>query len=375
MSSDKHLTLNALRVEQRKDTPIYVFGVEGRVVSHIASVSYAKRNREGVLDGYQRGAVSGHINAILAYLSSASPLLPNAIVLALEPSVSFTPIPGAKRSEWGTFGVLRVPLPKSSADSKPAWIVDGQQRATALAKMDPKRSFPVVVVGFQSSSKAVQREQFVLVNKTKPLPRDLLHEILPEVEAPLSRDLERRQVAARVLKLVRFDPRSPFHGRIRGLGSADEVAANISQAALISVIQGSIKARGSLYNYCDALKKKYEYDGMAKVIVAYFEGVRRTWPGAWEGSPKTSRLVHGVGMVALGALMDRVMADVDLDSSKAAAMAASRLARIGDRCAWTKGRWPVLGCAWNELQNTSQDKARLTDYLLKAYSASAAKVA
>ena len=36
--------------------------------------------------------------------------------------------------------------------------------------------FPVVVVAFQATSPEMQREQFILVNKTKPLPRDLLNE-------------------------------------------------------------------------------------------------------------------------------------------------------------------------------------------------------
>src|SRR5262249_47791224 len=156
MAGAKELSLNALRIEQRKDIPIYVFGIEGRLISHIASISYAKRSREGVLDGYQRGAVTGHINSILNYLSSSNPLLPNAIVLALESRVSFEPIRGAKRSEWGTFGTLRIPLPRSAADVKPAWIVDGQQRVTALARLDPRKQMPVVVAAFQAESKAIQ---------------------------------------------------------------------------------------------------------------------------------------------------------------------------------------------------------------------------
>ena len=82
---------------------------------------------------------------------------------------------------------------------------------------------------------------------------------------------------------------------------------------------------------------------------------------------KDERLVHGVGIVAPGHLMDRVIHEVDVSSSRAGSMVANRLEPIMDRCAWTAGRWPVLDCAWNELQNTSQDKARLTEYLLKKY--------
>jgi hypothetical protein len=106
---------------------------------------------------------------------------------------------------------------------------------------------------------------------------------------------------------------------------------------------------------------------MVRIINVFFEGVRRTWPRAWNNNPHSSRLVHGVGLVALGHLMDRVMSDIDSTSPKAASVVASRLSFLRQHCAWTKGKWPGLGCKWNELQNTSQDKARLTEYLLKLY--------
>jgi DGQHR domain-containing protein len=359
------LKVNALRIEQRKDIPIYVFGIDGRLVHQLATVSFANRTKDGALVGYQRNEVTSHIRSILNYLSQGQPLLPNAIVIAFDERVKFSKLNGAMPSEWGTFGTLEIPLPRSLAETKVGWIVDGQQRVTALAQLNPKAHFPVVVVAFQSSSQKLQREQFLLVNKTKPLPRDLINEILPDVTAPLSKDLESRRVASKVVQLLRFDTTSPFYCRIRGLGGYGE-DCNISQAALISVIQNSIRKKGVLFDLSDA-KGRHDFEGMARVVSTFFEGVRRTWPEAWDESPKTSRLVHGVGIVAMGYLMDRVMQEVDTGSHRAASMVANRLTRLRVRCAWTSGRWPVLGCMWNELQNTSQDKARLTEFLLKEY--------
>jgi len=365
-SAVRTITLNALRVQQRQDIPIYVFGIEGRLVHQLATVSYAQRSKDGVLVGYQRPAVKRHIKEILDYLSDVKPLLPNAIVVALDDRVKFEPLKGSQKSEWGTFGRLDIPLPRNGADTRVGWIVDGQQRATALAQLDARKHFPVVVVGFQSSSPQLQREQFLLVNKTKPLPRDLVHEILPDVDTRLPRDLEKRQVASKVLQLLRFDVTSPFYERVRGLGASGE-GANISQAAILAVIQNSIRKNGVLFDHFDGTKKRHDHKAMARTLSIFFEGVRRTWPKAWDRDPKTSRLVHGVGIVALGHLMDRIMREVDPSSPKAVAAVQNRLERIAHRCAWTSGRWPVLGAAWNELQNTSQDKARLTEYLLKEY--------
>jgi DGQHR domain-containing protein len=360
------ITLNALRVEQRADIPIFVFGINGRLIFQIASVSFAERTKAGTLRGYQRLEVKKHIKEIHAYLSDKKPLLPNAIVLAFDERVSFEPLRGQQRSEWGTFGKLTIPLPINASEQKVGWIVDGQQRANALSQLDVRRHFPVVVVAFQSPSPELQREQFLLVNKTKPLPRDLLSEILPEVEGGLPRDLDHRRHASKVLQKLRFAEDSPFFGRVRGLGS-DGDNANISQNAILSVINDSIRRRGVLFDHCDTERQRYNYDGMAATMNVFFEGVRRTWPTAWDANPKTSRLVHGVGVVALGHVMDRVMREVDAGSPKAASMVVTRLAPLAKRCAWSKGRWPVLNCAWNELQNTSQDKARLTDFLLKEY--------
>lgn len=362
----KFYRLNALRIEQRKDIPIYVFGIEGRLIRQIAHISPAHRTEDGILTGYQRQGVVKHINEILAYLRSSEPLLPNAIVVAFSERVSFSAMPGITRSEWGSFGHLQIPIPRNGSEQKPCWIVDGQQRATALAQLDPTRPFPVVVVGFQASSESIQREQFLLVNKTKPLPKDLLHEILPEISAPLPKDLEKRQLASKVLKKLRFDKDSPFYRRVRGLDTDCE-AATISQASLLSVIQNSIRQKGVLFYHYDSTGMNHNIREMALIVSVFYDGVRRTWPKAWDASPKSSRLVHGVGIVAMGYLMDRIMQEVDPHSVRAASMVENRLERIKTRCAWTSGRWPVLGCEWNILQNTSQDKARLTEYLLKEY--------
>jgi DGQHR domain-containing protein len=107
-SNQRSIKLNALRIEQRKDIPIFVFGIDGRLVHQLATVSYAERSRDGALSGYQRTAVAKHISDILAYLSDTNPLLPNGIVVAFDDRVKFCALPGVQVSEWGTFGCLEI---------------------------------------------------------------------------------------------------------------------------------------------------------------------------------------------------------------------------------------------------------------------------
>lgn len=356
----------ALRIYQRSDVPLYVFGVDGRLVHQFAAVNFADRAADGVLSGYQRGKVSAHINQITNYLTTDGAMLPNAVVLALDRQVEFQALPGATASAWGTPGTLSIPLPDRH-ERKPALIVDGQQRITALSKLPPTRKFPVVVVGFVASSELLQRQQFILVNKTRPLPRDLINELLPHVGLDgLPGSWHGRQVAAQVLECLRFDPDSPFFGRIKGIGSSGE-GVSISQAALLSVIGKSAR-----HGVLKTVAAEYESNGvvkmMAHVVETYFLGAARVWPDAWEGSPRTSRLVHGVGLAAMGNLMDLVMEDVNLESNRAVSSVEHRLRKIRRRCAWTDGRWPKpLDCPWDGLQNTSQDKRRLSIFLEREY--------
>ena len=223
-----------------------------------------------------------------------------------------------------------------------------------------------MVVGFQSPSETVSREQFVLVNRTKPLPRDLLNELLPHIDTELPRQLNLRRVSAGVVELLRFDKRSPFYRRIRGAGEKMP-GANISQASLIGVIEASIRRNGALADYYINEDGGTDLVAMAQIVSTFFDGVRRVWPLAWEGSPWSSRLVHGVGISAMGSLMDVVMSEVDFQSPRATSSVARRLRRIERRCAWTEGRWPKLRVGWDELQNTSQDKRRLAAYLMAEY--------
>ena len=360
----RQIKVNALRINQHPDVPLFVFGVNGRIINHFATVRYAHRVGNGSLEGYQREQVSRHIEEIRDYLTQSDAILPNAIVVSFDDQVSFCPMSGAVRSDWGTFGTLSIPLPTGNS-KKPGFIVDGQQRTAALSEIAPNREFPVVVVAFQSPNTRLQREQFVLVNKTRPLPRDLLHELLPHVEAYLPSRMRPRQIAAGILEFLRFTASSPFFGRVKGLGASGE-GCNISQAAIIGIVEKSMR-QGVLSAYSGNTLADTDIESAANVVSFFFSAVREVWPDAWEGSPRTSRLVHGAGLYAMGTLMDTLMLDIDVDAGRALNKVRRRLGTIKDCCAWTSGRWPSLRCEWNELQNTSQDKRRLAEHLVKQF--------
>jgi DGQHR domain-containing protein len=363
-AGNSELKVNALRVTQNRDIPLFVFGIDGSELHKFAAINIADRSGSGELHGYQRDQVKNHIKQIATYLNTDGALLPNALVVAFDGSATFTPLDGEIGSEWGTLGRLTIPIPKSG-EPKPAFVVDGQQRMSALAHLDGKK-FPVVVVGFSSSSERVQREQFILVNNSKPLPRDLINQLVADVDVVLPKSLEIRKATSKVVQKLNSQPESPFYQRIKLLGSKSE-GANISQKSVLEVIEQSLKSGGVLEQFYDPTTGKADPAEMTRIVSLYFTGVRRVWFEAWEGSPKTSRLVHGAGMFAMGKLMDVVMADIDLSKPRPDLSIDHHLKKLERKCAWTSGRWPVLNVQWNELQNTSQDKRRLQTYLISEY--------
>lgn len=364
-SHPRILKLNALRVEQSPTVSLFVFGINGRVIPHFAAVEEANRDKEGVLSGYQRPRVERHINEIAEYLKRKGSILPNAIIVSFDLPLTFRPSPHAIQSEWGVTGTVEIPLP-GKREAKPALIVDGQQRVAALAKMNGARELPVVVVGFYAPSDETRREQFVLVNKTKPLPRDLLNELLPHVDSHLPKGWGLRRTSAAVLEILRFDKQSPFYRRIRGLGAPSD-SASISQAAVLDVIEKSVRRGGVLCEFAGPSPTRSDLLSMAEIVKVFFLGVRSVWPHAWSGSPWSSRLVHGAGISAMGILMEEIMSEVNAKSPRAVQSVKRRLLKIEGRCAWTTGRWPKLRREWHEIQNTSQDKRMLADYLVSEY--------
>src|SRR6185503_1428076 len=124
----------ALRIDQSASRPLYIFSLTGEELVRIADISRISRTDNGKLLGYQRAEIRRHIRNIVEYLDSDEPLVPNSLVLALSPATRFKPTRRARlRDPYGLVGTIEIPLPINGS-GKPAWIVDGQQRAAALSR-------------------------------------------------------------------------------------------------------------------------------------------------------------------------------------------------------------------------------------------------
>jgi DGQHR domain-containing protein len=264
-------------------------------------------------------------------------------------------------------------MPIRDEGARIAWIVDGQQRSLALAQAKT-REIPVPVVGFVSDDVQVQREQFILVNKAKPLPTRLINELLPETGGiVLPRDLAARKIPSELCNLLARDTQSPFHHLIKRLSEKGSKEAVVTDTAVVNMIRYSLNnPLGALAPYKTAGMGPSDIQGMYRLLSTFWNAVKDTFPDAW-GKPATqSRLMHSAGIQAMGVLMDRIYGRHVGAPNETQAVRAD-LVRIAPYCCWVKGTWENLNLAWNEIQNTPRHIKQLTDTLVRLHSMRASR--
>lgn len=369
--NDKNdLVIRALRTQQGDGLTVYAFFVKGGDIVRVSDISRIERSDAEGVKGFQRTEIKNHVKGIVDYLNHGNVLFPNAIILAMSPEVVFKASRGTKPTgdeSIAESGTLTIPI--HNEGKRVAWIVDGQQRSLALSHAKNK-NIPVPVIGFVSDSIEIQREQFILVNKAKPLPVRLINELLPETNGlVLPKDLSSRKVPSELCNLLNQDKASPLYKLIKRISDEKSNSeAVITDTAIITMIRNSLNSPlGALSQFRSANGKEgIDLEGMYKVLCTYWSAVRDVFPEAWAKDPRKSRLMHSTGILAMGVLMDRIYArlsgiDEDYKSIK------RELQRIEPSCRWTSGTWELVGTPWNEIQNTPRDIKKLQDVLVRAY--------
>ncbi len=357
----------ALEIWQTPNRRLFSFAIDGKRLPEIAAVSRVRRDEARDLEGYQRPEVIAHIAEIRKYLESEDPVLPNSIVIAFDGSVKFERAKGRKaRGAMARHGTLVIPVPTASGNGeKPGWIVDGQQRIAAMHGADLE-SFPVFVVGFIARDDEDQREQFILVNATKPLPKGLIYELLPVTNTRLPSTLRKKRFPAMLLERLNFDGDSPFAGMIQTPTSPDGV---IKDNSILKMLENSL-SDGILYWFRDPETGEGDPDTMLAVVKEFWWAVQGVFPEAWGQTPRRSRLMHGAGIVSLGILMDAISEGYRRVGMPKQDGFEQELEPLSDICAWTSGHWDFRNGErrrWNEIQNTSKDVRLLVDHLLGEY--------
>ena len=336
----------AVRALQAPGHDVFVFAARPTDVLSFAAIERVSRADDGRLKGFQRHQVASHIREIRDYLTRDDALLPNAVIVAFIDGIKVKDLPD---------GLVQVQI-KVTLGQPPGFVVDGQQRLSALSGID-KPDFQVFVSALICKDYNELRQQFVLINNTRPLPKTLIYELLPNVEG-LPERFTQRKFAARIVDMLNFTRGSSLHGEVR---QHTNPTGTISDTAMQRLIMnsGSDGAVRSLMHFEDRESRAFH------LVSEFFHAVATVFGPAWHGmSPRFSRLRHGAGVVAMGFVMDHLHS---VEGATERDQFELGLRLLAPYTAWTSGQWPLDSWdtrPWNGIQNTPSDIDLLTRYLV-----------
>ncbi len=320
---------------------VVCFAATPEQVALMARVERIGRDGTGRLSGFQRPQIAAHIREIRTYLEDPNAMLPNAIVLAFDRGVDLE-----------ADGTLVVDV----SQGPPGWVVDGQQRLCAALGLD-KRQFQFVVSAFLCAEAAELNRQFILINNTRPLAKPLIYELLPGVQG-LPYRLSDRSGAAILVEALNYGQGSSLRGQInQQTNPGGALKDTLVQRMLLNSLQ-----HGALRSFPD--NGALLGDGIS-LVSNFFAAVQEVFRSDWEGHvSKSSRLVHGVGLMAMGYVMDEIA--IRFAATTKEDMEAGLRPLLG-RTHWTEGDWDfgTERRPWNGLQNTKSDYRLLSHHLVR----------
>jgi DGQHR domain-containing protein len=337
----------AIRARQAPGQDVFVFSAPAKDVLSFAEIDRVGRNDDGQLKGFQRHQIASHIKEIRDYLSREDALLPNAAIVAFIDKVSI-----AEHDE----GILDVQI--DATEGRPGFVVDGQQRLTALSGLE-NPGFQIFVSALICKDYNQLRQQFVLINSTRPLPKTLIYELLPTVDGLPAR-FTARKFSARIVDRLNFSDDSSLFGEIR---QHTNPSGTLSDTAMQKVIMNSASD--------GAIREMIQYedreDRAFNLVNEFFGAVRTVFGPEWTGmTPRMSRLRHGAGIVSMGFVMDQLYWS---EGALSRHEFEPGLRLLKPSTAWTSGEWLLASYdrrPWNGIQNTPSDIDLLTRYLISS---------
>ncbi len=341
----KTLTYSAVQASQSPKHKVLTFAAKASDVMKFAAIDRIGRNAQGELSGFQRPQIAGHIREIKDYLAHPDAVLPNPIVVAFTSGVTVKSLGD---------GVSRIKIDITKGAT--GLVVDGQQRLTALTQIEGK-DFEIFVSVLICSDEAELRRQFVLINNTRPLPKSLIYELLPGVDG-LPHRLSHRARASQLTARLNYDERSSLKGMIHQHTNPGGI---IRDTAIQRVIMNSLND-GIMR---ELIRRDCGEEKCFTIISEFYRAVQRMFRDAWDGhTPKSSRLVHGAGIISLGYVMEVLAL---LDAAQTSEEFAKGLSALDGETAWTDGEWDFGNDDrrhWKAIQNVNRDIVMLAQHLI-----------
>jgi hypothetical protein len=168
--------------------------------------------------------------------------------------------------------------------------------------------------------------------------------------------------------LLNSEPSSPFKGLIRRASSPRGTGAVVTDTCVIEMLRESLGTpAGCLFPYRNLATGETDLDSIWQILVVYWDAVATAFPDAWGRRPEESRLMHSVGIRAMGRLMDKVMSSARPQDPATLDHVRLAMERIKPHCRWTTGTWEDLGLQWNNVESTSRHQRLLANLLVRLY--------
>ena len=287
------------------------------------------------------------------------------MIIAFDKTVHF------KKTSEDT-GVLYIPKPTDESIAKPGFIIDGQQRLTAIRKADVAR-FPIMVNAFFYEEETELLQQFMNVNSAKPIKKDLIFEM-----SALASDSAEKYTAL-IMERLNFGLPKGDNSTYPLLGKIifeSTVGGFIPRRSIVLLINNSLNSEGLMAFIAENAESGDEFWIIRLINSVFFHRHSLNWPGEWGEKPESSRHLHGAGLFALGRMMDEIfrfylyIRNNDVPLLPPSYFYYDELQLIAEKCHWSSGFWNFAAdkeVYWKELQNLSQDKRMLSEYLLNEY--------
>ncbi len=338
-------TYRAIVAQQSTKHVCLMVAAPARDVLAWAQVERVGRSVDGKLHGFQRPQIASHINEIRDYLAQPDAVMPNPIVIAF--------VGGVEAVDAGDGTAMLSIAPEVGGLG---FVVDGQQRLLALSGL-PNKDFQIFVSILVCDDYVELRRQFVLINSTRPLPKALIYELLPGVDS-LPPHGASRTSAAQLTERLNYDERSSL---LRQILQHTNPTGVIRDTAIQKVIMSSA-SDGALREWRG---QDDEFERAFCLISDFYGAVQDVFAEDWNGhTPRTSRLVHSAGIVALGFVMELLYVR---ESARDRASFRRGLSVLKERTAWTRGSWKFSDSEvvpWDAVQGVPRQMMALAQHLV-----------
>lgn len=275
--------VTAQRLRQ-KDTELYMFGMNSATLRNIA---YSTPRGEDNPEEVQRILSHKRAETIGRYIQDEGTLLPNAILISLNPEVTITP-------NEDDSNMVTIEFP--SDDGKFAKILDGQHRVAGFEHCgDVQLDLPIIAL---HDAPAKERGKLFADINSKQVKVTDVH--LLSLYYQLD-ELGDGMATMRVVENLAAAPDSPLNGRIKMRD--EEKGAWVKNKLLKDRLAKHIDSGGVLVGKTT--------DEKSAIFKAFFQGVKDTWPGAW-GNNQDYRLTKAMGIEILIGIFDKVKTLCDM---------------------------------------------------------------